>query len=655
MPVVKRHIEDVAGVSSLESSKSNDSVHEKKVGRKPLNDQNVKDKRTQQNRAAQRAFRERKEQKLKELESKVQNLETINKQQELEQQLLKEQLNVLLKELSKYKQTSPNADSDANINTSTSTDSKGSGGFLNAASANNLQDAISKQSHFLWQNQGKNRSVSGDNSASNTNSNGDLRHTSNTSLDSPLSSSLSFNSMNSNYNRKQERPSFHSTSSAGSDNSFTTSKTNTFSFPWKIKSPHSNQNDPGLNGTPPMIDHHTGNSVSSLSSNTSPNDNFGKLEKFNSLLSNHSSLTDVYDLDLSETNSFGKAKDHNLQLTGSSGIPKDSNSRSANRHRLTDSDLNNLDHKSIKSHGTEEKQQSLDPNYDFTNSFDEQVFCSNLSKACPYTPGQPKTALLTNKNQEKVGKATSATATPVATSPEALNKKSPFAFGINGFDPSILAPSFGESGFSPSNLFGSPSSAGVNNTDSQGLANELGAIDNTMTEHLTNEFNVNENLAGLDALDNISGKNGEVKDHFIIDNNIAFDSFDWDNLINNEIASPQDGTNDWNATAKKDVSAVNPFELKVRDEFDDEEDDNNLFKQKLKADEDDNEVVPSTDGDLLNCSEVWDRITTNPRFTNIDIDGLCSELRLKAKCSDKGPVVKEQDMYSLLKQHEIDK
>ncbi|OEJ80233.1 AP-1-like transcription factor [Hanseniaspora osmophila] len=645
MPVVKRHIEDVAGMSPSESLKSGDLIHEKKVGRKPLTDTNVKDKRTQQNRAAQRAFRERKEQKLKELESKVESLETINKQQELEQELLKEQLSVLLKELSKYKQTSSTANTSANKGA----DFKASSGFASAASAKNIEDAISKHSHFFMQNQGKNGSGNGDNNDNTgSSSNGDLPNTNNSTSDSPLSSSLSFNSMNSTYNRNQERPSFHSSSSAGSDHSFTASKPHTFSFPWKIKSPQSNHNS--ANGTPSMVDHPAGNSVSSLSSNTSPNDNFDKLEKFNSLLSNHSSLTDLYDIDIPEINSLGKPKDNTLQLTASSSIQKNNNSATSEEQRLVDNDLNTFDHKSNKSLRNKQEQQSLDPNYDFTNSFDEQVFCSNLGKACPYTPGQSTNELLANKSSGKTenpGLSTSTAAAPT----EALNKKSPFAFGINGFDPSILAPSFGESGFSPSNLFTSPSSGEINNAESYNLVNE----NTTMPEHVTNEFGVNDDLVGLNALGNIGNKNGEVKDHFIIDNNIAFDSFDWDNLINNDIALPSAANNNWDTTVKKDISAVNPFELKVRDELDDEEEDINLLKQKIKADEDDNEVVPSTDGDLLNCSEVWDRITTNPKFTNIDIDGLCSELRLKAKCSDKGPVVKEQDMYSLLKQHEIDK
>ncbi|GAV54037.1 hypothetical protein ZYGR_0AK05390 [Zygosaccharomyces rouxii] len=60
-------------------------------------------------------------------------------------------------------------------------------------------------------------------------------------------------------------------------------------------------------------------------------------------------------------------------------------------------------------------------------------------------------------------------------------------------------------------------------------------------------------------------------------------------------------------------------------------------------------VVPSSDGKLLKCSEVWDRITSHPKYTDIDIDGLCHELMAKAKCSERGVVVQAEDVQSALK------
>lgn len=63
------------------------------------------------------------------------------------------------------------------------------------------------------------------------------------------------------------------------------------------------------------------------------------------------------------------------------------------------------------------------------------------------------------------------------------------------------------------------------------------------------------------------------------------------------------------------------------------------------------DIIPSNDGKLLKCSEVWDRITAHPRYSDLDIDGLCLELRTKAKCSEKGVVVNAEDVQKALISH----
>lgn len=65
----------------------------------------------------------------------------------------------------------------------------------------------------------------------------------------------------------------------------------------------------------------------------------------------------------------------------------------------------------------------------------------------------------------------------------------------------------------------------------------------------------------------------------------------------------------------------------------------------------DNEVVPSKEGSLLRCSEIWDRITTHPKYSDIDVDGLCSELMAKAKCSERGVVINAEDVQLALNKH----
>ncbi|VVT52082.1 uncharacterized protein SAPINGB_P003311 [Magnusiomyces paraingens] len=62
--------------------------------------------------------------------------------------------------------------------------------------------------------------------------------------------------------------------------------------------------------------------------------------------------------------------------------------------------------------------------------------------------------------------------------------------------------------------------------------------------------------------------------------------------------------------------------------------------------DEDNEVpAPSK---LMTCTAVWDRISSHPKFADLDIDGLCAELRTKAKCSESGVVLTESDVNKVL-------
>lgn len=60
------------------------------------------------------------------------------------------------------------------------------------------------------------------------------------------------------------------------------------------------------------------------------------------------------------------------------------------------------------------------------------------------------------------------------------------------------------------------------------------------------------------------------------------------------------------------------------------------------------DVVPDGNKSLMKCSQIWERITSHPKFSEIDIDGLCKELREKAKCSEHGVVVDGKDVGKLI-------
>ncbi|RFU78310.1 bzip transcription factor ap-1 [Trichoderma arundinaceum] len=62
---------------------------------------------------------------------------------------------------------------------------------------------------------------------------------------------------------------------------------------------------------------------------------------------------------------------------------------------------------------------------------------------------------------------------------------------------------------------------------------------------------------------------------------------------------------------------------------------------------------PSTSKQNMSCNQLWERLQACPKAQNgeFDLDGLCSELTKKAKCSGSGPVVAERDFDSILKKY----
>ncbi|OAX78505.1 hypothetical protein ACJ72_07186 [Emergomyces africanus] len=82
----------------------------------------------------------------------------------------------------------------------------------------------------------------------------------------------------------------------------------------------------------------------------------------------------------------------------------------------------------------------------------------------------------------------------------------------------------------------------------------------------------------------------------------------------------------------------------------------NLLKQVDNVLEgNDEEVVPGEDStQMLSCTKIWDRLQSMEKFRNgeIDVDSLCSELRTKARCSEGGVVVKQDDVEAIMSRAE---
>ncbi|CAK7205532.1 DNA-binding transcription factor yap1 [Sporothrix eucalyptigena] len=63
-------------------------------------------------------------------------------------------------------------------------------------------------------------------------------------------------------------------------------------------------------------------------------------------------------------------------------------------------------------------------------------------------------------------------------------------------------------------------------------------------------------------------------------------------------------------------------------------------------------TLPAT-GALLTCNKIWERLQNCPKVQNgdFDLDGLCSDLQKKAKCSGSGAVVDEKDFKFVMNKY----
>ncbi|KAB5566886.1 transcription factor PAP1-domain-containing protein [Coniochaeta sp. 2T2.1] len=60
-----------------------------------------------------------------------------------------------------------------------------------------------------------------------------------------------------------------------------------------------------------------------------------------------------------------------------------------------------------------------------------------------------------------------------------------------------------------------------------------------------------------------------------------------------------------------------------------------------------------SNGNLLTCNKIWEKLQNCPKVQNgdFDLDGLCSELQKKAKCSGSGAVVDERDFKTVMRKY----
>lgn len=97
------------------------------------------------------------------------------------------------------------------------------------------------------------------------------------------------------------------------------------------------------------------------------------------------------------------------------------------------------------------------------------------------------------------------------------------------------------------------------------------------------------------------------------------------------------------------VSNSLQFDKNLVDDDEEEEKDDNTLNNLINTgdDDEDDDTIPAPPK-MVSCTAIWDRISSHPKFAELDIDGLCAELRTKAKCSENGVVLNEKDFNKVL-------
>lgn len=247
--------------------------------------------------------------------------------------------------------------------------------------------------------------------------------------------------------------------------------------------------------------------------------------------------------------------------------------------------------------------KQIDKEFDFNSHFDESVseFCSKLNQACGTAECPIPLILQTNPNSNDI--------------PSDLPQFTDFwtqqpSFSHLSFNTDLQA----YKGFK----WAVQSRSGMINTNKQ---DSLSFIDSSLAFPMASdkqdecEIGINKYL-----------ENDPIVSTFSTENSI-FEVTSSHNSLSNTPKTPIDGTTQQLIKNKK---------------CDDDDDDSSSL-----------DVVPSGDDQLLKCSEVWDRITAHPKYSDLDIDSLCMELRTKAKCSEKGVVVNVIDMQNALAKHMV--
>ncbi|KAL3240332.1 DNA-binding transcription factor YAP1 [Nakaseomyces bracarensis] len=575
-------------------------------------------KRIAQNRAAQKAFRERKERKMRELEKKVVDLESLTKLNEVETDFLRDQLSVLVKELKKYR---PETKQDAKVLrylekynsmqkqaqvVSNSTSSSSSGHHLHNHHQQQQQQHRSPSTALATGNR-----ISKDSSVlpGATIIRQDLE---------------SFSEKNRHFNNATGQLTPPRNGGASTTKSNSVSDTTSVSGPSMddgVKLEHTNTEEDWLDGV--MKGHEqmaTGQPSAGVDFNN------------------------YFDEQVSEF--CGKLN----QACGTKQCPIPQSKSKAN------TPIAGTSMTSLSSTGSPSMFQNNDNNNVNVNSnlTTDPAFLSN-TWGDDLSPGSNKNS---NIPTVEFDSNNSAINTDALAATDAAS-----GFGQLGFGDSFLG---NDILFSPNSPTYSPSVLGSGRTQE---VYRSAAVQNKVIEEHKNKTTdlpfINSSLAFPSDHDNTFFRDTNA---FDLDDNDGDDNFRGNDDLMNDIfgdnVSSDNNDLTLNGLVKEDLATPKSDKPSVTGSLKPEGSDG-LFRHSsfrpcqtvpdLSVDSDDEEnddsVVPSRDDGLLRCSEIWDRITAHPKYSDIDIDGLCSELMAKAKCSERGVVINADDVQVALNKH----
>ncbi|MDC6271968.1 hypothetical protein PP707_06680 [Acetobacter pasteurianus] len=599
MTDVKRNYSDIVSLpvdnADLDSGNDLKKLHTK-PGRKQIETE-PKSKRTAQNRAAQRAYRERKERKMQELEEKVKMLEDENVRATTETDFLQAQVNILKNELAKYRGTTDFLD----LNLPTTV------GHLSHPHTNKeYSAAAAAAASQQQQQQAKDQNVgSGRANSASSRSSGLDRASSNSSI-STLSPNFSFglpwSKENLKYLKQQQEKllQLHQTH-------------------------QKQQKQPRADATKPASD---------SSYNTCPD-----------LVSGSSTSTTPLD-------------DNIL-------VSPDSNSSSINSNR---------------------------PNINFAEKFEEEIdpFCSKLNEACGTRANpipkqqqqQQQQQYQKQQQQQHLHPSTSSIPGQSVNSTMHSQYNSPLSYLL----PSSTTNS-AHNVNTPHNTTSIAPDQSKNNYMNDAFFNNLSGLDDPEFNFniLDNKYSTDDPLSFLNDMNGTphTSNDGKYNNSNVNNNNNNIPSFDAALAFDDSFKPHQTATSEreidpmsfltteesmYDFTNKvggqNDINTNFNFNDFIKDSIPERKDStprtgpgvesyngNSVGNSNINNDDDEddeeNDIVPAPQ-QTMKCSEIWDRITSHPRYTELDIDGLCSELKSKAKCSEKGVVINTTDVNELL-------